>query len=111
MIEEPLLLVLLALFIYFLWIDFDVTRQIVAAAQVRPYVETLRATALSSILATTGAICTVLVGLNSLWFLYTDTRLLPTPIPTGLLLIALAAPSIGKLYLKRLINRWKEGSL
>lgn len=109
--EEWLILAILMLFIYFLWIDLDVTNQIVRAAQVKPYIETLRATALSSILTTVGAFCTVAVGLNSLWFLYTETRLLPTPIPTILLLVALAAPSVGKLYLKRLISRWKQGSV
>lgn len=102
---------IVALLLAFAAVDLYVTYRFAVAASVRPRIAALTGVAVSAACTTLEALLVVAVALNQVYFVVTGgDRVLPVQVATLLLTLAVMAPSLGKLYLLRLIVQWDRSS-
>lgn len=96
---------LAALFVVFASVNLWVTKRLIAAAVVRPHIDSLTATSVVSTAITVASVIGAVLGLNGIAAIK-GTPFIPQPWGFVLLLVALAGPSAANVYMLRAIRRW-----
>lgn len=108
--DDPLLTVIVVTYLVLLAIDSRVSYRLVQAALPRPHIPALNGAAVSAVCTTISTLLCVALGFNQVYFVATGNRYLPLPVPLLMLLAATIAPSIGKVYMWRLIREWDRAA-
>lgn len=98
------LLVVIAVLVVAVPFDWYVALRFVQAAVERPHISILTLAALRSVAIAVAASIAALLGVQSIVFVSTGVRLLPTPIPTVLIAVALVIISVPNIYALRQLN-------
>lgn len=105
---DVLLILLAVILVIAVPFDWYAAVKLIAEARRPPSIATLNLAALRSLAIAVAATCFGVLGVSSIVFVTTGTRILPTPVPTILIAIGALVISLPNVYFLRLLEQWKR---
>lgn len=88
--------------------DIYVAWRLSVLAMQKPRIPSLTGAALRSVAIAVAGTLFAILGFHSIWFAYTGVRLLPTPVPTLLIVVGAVVISLPNIYFLRLLHRFAD---
>jgi hypothetical protein len=107
-VSDALLVAVALVLIVLTPFDIYVAWRLSVLAMQKPRIPSLTGAALRSVAIAVAGTLFAILGFHSIWFAYTGVRLLPTPVPTLLIVIGAIVISLPNIYFLRLLHRFAD---